>query len=393
VTASSAAFDAARERELERIAKWGAVSFEEDPDPNLRALGFVNMVRRGERESAVFDLFPGTSPVELRLLSPALAPGGEQRDREAESIQYRPFENVGLEGRLVLSVPAAYAASLTDVVLEVRGRALFDSDLAATVSAGRQQSAEQMGLVQAIAGQAYGKALVTSQPDLASGATELRSVQWSLRAERDRSLEAILALAQAKVGSTNLGPPGTSITVGTPASSVTFTVGNAVPLQTGQAFTHFTNQPPGGITFQLAGAAPSQVTDLIGKITVTPDQLGVRTSGLPLNLDADPQAHPRLVGMAVAVVPWTAAPIQLKVQAITAPFTTLLGWSVGTVVSQAITMTRFAADEDIAAAIKNGAQLVLAPVDGPLGPFYDVIFSLSFRLPALEAGTVSATSS
>jgi hypothetical protein len=280
-----AAFAAALARFRERIAKWGDAFVEEDPDPHVRALGFATLVRRTAQESAVFNLFATESvlPTGGPLATPeAPAPVGA-----LSSLQYRPFENRGVEGRILVQVPPAAAGSLVDLILDVTLRGCHDEALADTVRSSTRQSTASDTLAAAFGG------LTILKPTEHVGTGNLRTVHYSLRGHRDKTLLAWIAAAstfQAKNGQPPPAPfpPLAGLVPLDPDSPY-------VPLPFGDSST---------FTVAMRQAAPTvnELLELANLLVITPADLGVIAGLLPapggLTLGV-----PELVGIGLGVIP------------------------------------------------------------------------------------------
>jgi hypothetical protein len=206
----NAAFAPGIARFNERLAKWGTVTLLADPDPAIAAAGFVVMQRELPPESSLFHLYPATD-VAARSLATA-TPAELPPERTGNAIQYRPFENHGLAGQLLMSLSAVDPVTatgltsdllgtpaeltpqlppLTDIILEITFRACHDAQLAATVRGNRGQRKSALAVATATARDVPGLL-----PSSGRG-SRTRTVHFSLRAHRDQTLTAWL-LARTK---------------------------------------------------------------------------------------------------------------------------------------------------------------------------------------------------
>jgi hypothetical protein len=394
---------------LRRVARWGDVDLEEDPDPQVRALGFVRLVRRAPSETMVYNLFPASPATERRAESASGVSDGSPFV-PASSLQYRPFENRGLEGDLLLrlesldddallplgagGVLAQLSASLTDIVLDVTVRGCYDADLAQTVRAGRRQTASAFNIVSRLPGVLGPVGLPDSLVRVEAGASELRTVRYSLRAHRDQTLQALNAAVLA------LPTP--------PAALLSLITGKSV-LGRDVAFESL---DPAITSFSLElSSAPlpntvASLQGLVGTLRVAPQDLGFDPQLLTgLNV-AEPA---KLVSLGIAVIPMPEGvrpvvesdddpatlddPMNVELQVTGLLGNVLPGFATTTPLPQRLKMTipqeadpptvadLFAAPTapkltfGLAGALADGSRL------------YDVLVSLTFRVPALRVRT------
>jgi hypothetical protein len=392
------AYDRAVASLRRRIGKWGDTVLELDkriidwadtPDKpgkagKLDVLGFVTLRRDMPEEVAVFNLFPSNEPSgPLLATQPSLADGGPFR--QSSALQYRPFENRALEGQLLVHLPdpppvgPVATPQLRDIVLEIAFRACYDSDLAACVSAEREQTARGINL----AAQFGGVVLPPRKARVDVGASELRTVQFSLRTHRDRTLGVWMAAVQAWNATHPLGPP--------PPSPLAEAV-NFRPLGRDEPLTAL----PGGGTrsiFHFLSERSLSMPSL--------QELPTRIPVVRADLDFLPIApalggsvvhDPRLVALGIAVVPTMAGARNSDVDAlrmrlqIDEPLSPLLpGFSLASPLTRRLAMTPTAA-----AGVKLGEVWPREPkvtldlqhaIANKL--LYDVLVSVTFSIPAL----------
>ena len=258
----------AHRREVKRIqgqiSKWAGARYEEDRDPHVRALGYVTLVQEFPVETSVFNLLPELPPVSGGLggAGPQTASPARAAEAPATALQYRPFENRGVEGDWLLSMESALTpATLIDLLVEVTIRGCYDERLAAAVKGKRSQRAGQLGRAKAVA-RAANKALTMpgTLPELLAGASDIRTLHFSLRAHRDGVLEHALAAAAAA---------GTSLVDGLDLKEGLAPLGGMEP---------FTSLAKGGLKKIELRFQPdqSQTLGLLNsEIPVTPKTLGI----------------------------------------------------------------------------------------------------------------------
>jgi hypothetical protein len=396
VQVAQEAWSAAAASFRKRIARWGDAFLEEDPDPQVRSLGFATLVRRTPVEALVFNLLPAGPAPNLRA-EPAVASTDGPPFIPASSLQYRPFENRGLEGNLLLRLETLgddtfvpLGNSLSDILLDVTVRGCYDPDLARTVRASRSQTASGLG----IASNLTTTPIPIGQPDslvrIEAGASELRTVHYSLRAHRDKTLQVWRAAVTAQPAQTG--------------ALATLLAGKTVlgrdtafepldPAATSFAF-EFANAPLPNSLASLQGLA--------AKLSISPADLGFNAGILPGRTVLE---EANLVSLGVAVVPMpdgvrgvndpdTVDPLNIQMQVTGLLGNLLPGFAAFTPLPQRLKM----AVAPQAADLPKLADLFAAPaapaiavqLDGALAPtprIYDVIVSLSFRVPVLHVRT------
>lgn len=298
-----------------RSPKWGSAYLAEDRDPRVASLGFATLVRDLPPETSVFNVFPR----DARVVTVAGSAGDDVTLPFAtrDAAQYRPFENRGIEGELLVRLPTAVAAELLadtpasllggvsplrDLVLEVTLRACYDDDLAAAVRTAQAQRRDVLRVAGAAV--APGVRFARAVPVRVTGESERRTIHVSLRAHRDETLRLWQAFLPAYKAAHNGALP----TAGANWTAVE----KAAPLAQQAAFQPLPvaadatqNQLP---TFEIAFARSGAATDETGaalgalatRVTLTPEMLGI-----PLDLvtSAVPGASGGLVGVSVSVVP------------------------------------------------------------------------------------------
>jgi hypothetical protein len=281
----------AHRRQLKRfegqVAKWAGARYEEDRDPHVRALGYVTLVQDFPVETAVFNLLPDLAPVTGGLGGVGAGPQAASPARVAEApataLQYRAFENRGVEGDWLLSMENALTpGTLVDLLLEVTIRGCYDERLAAAVKAKRSQRAGQLDRAKAVAA-AANKALTMpgTLPELLAGASDIRTLHFSLRAHRDSVLEHALAAAAAA---------GTRLVDGLDLKDVLAPLGGMEP---------FSPLAKGGlkkITLRFQREQPQSLGVLNGEIPVTPRTLGIADALTSSDAGS-------LVGLGLVVIP------------------------------------------------------------------------------------------
>jgi len=386
------AWDATYDNLMGHIAKWGDASQEEDPDPNIRGLHYVNLVRKVNPEAATFDLFPADN---------ASLPSGtylqaQPVDKQAASLQYRPFENLGLGGQIQIDVPQSARTLLADILIEITMRGCFDPDLAAAVSAGQQQRHEQLTRVANIGKvQIPPQNLILGSPTVKVSTGGLRSVQFSLRTQRDRIMQAALAGAQI-MGFTNQKP---HISV----DGLKFKPHEVAALNLNDPVSFFStlDQQPTSITLKFAKDSTPTLLDQQAQFVISPETLGVDLDLLDNELPLlNSQFRPALVGIAVVIIPTRHAVDKFREPEFNVRATTvddklqpLLGWEPQQIVPSLLTMTSLeqAANEvDMSELWASTRNLTLDFGEAiKQGFLYDVIFSLSFRVPVLTGVTTA----
>jgi len=375
-----------------RIARWGDATLEEDPDPQVRSLGFATLVRRSTPETVIFHLFPPEPPLDTRAEVPPTGPDAPPL-APAASLQYRPLENRGVEGRLLLRLETLgddgtdqLSDHLTDVLLEVTLRGCYDQDLARTVRASRRQTASGLSVVSNLSAVPIPIAQPDSLVRIEAGASELRTVHYSLRAHRDQTLQVWSAAVQVQP---------------TLTTNIAALLPGKAPLGRDAPFAPL--QPVTSFVLELAGALPPNtegwLLGLAGRLRVTPADLGFDGGILPgLNILEDAE----LLEMGVAVIPMpdgvrgendplTTDPLAVTLD-VPAPLSQVLGgYSGGAALPLRLKLSgKASAPPKLADLFSAGAAMTLAMAPAAFNPtplLYDVIFSLTFRVPVLAVGT------
>ncbi|MEA2600659.1 MAG: large repetitive protein [Acidobacteriota bacterium] len=399
------AYRAAVEEFQHHIGKWGGAYLEEDPDPQVRSLGFATLVRPQEAETAVFSLFPQASPAAVRADAPPSTADGTPVGA-APTLQYRPFENRGIDGRLLVRLePGAdglpqLSDQLNDVVLDVVVRALYDKDLASTVRASRRQRRGLLTLAGRLPVQPRTIVIPGTRPEVQAATGELRTVHFSLRAQRDRTVDTWTTALQ-------LDPTLVPTIAG---------LGPLTRLAPDEPFTPL--KPLGTSPLNVAVAfddtpppIPTEAT-LLGlerTIGIGPTDLGfptnVLTAGRRILEDA------RLLSVGVAVIPTQdgvrppdtlddgADPIGLTLQVASLLDPMLPGFSAAaTPLKKRLAMTPFAPAPAEPPAVRlvdifNAAAPPAITASIPATVFaapqrlYDLVFSFTFTVPTLFADT------
>ncbi|HEX2081459.1 MAG TPA: hypothetical protein VHG08_27395 [Longimicrobium sp.] len=264
--AGAAAMAAAASAHAQAVGKWAGATLQEDRDPHVRSLGFVTLVQDLPPESAVFNLLPEPAAAAGALSRVPAAGFAQAPVSAARTLQYRPFENRGLDGEFLLTLGRSPAAGLPgDILLDVTVRGCFDEDLAATVRASGTQAATQFGLANAVA-LAAGSTLVYpgTLPDLDVGAAHVRTIHFSARAHRDLVLRNALAAAYAA------NPRAASPVV----DGLAFDL-NARPLGLHDPLTDVEGAAPSSLTLQFQQNPPANLGALESTLVVTPADLGI----------------------------------------------------------------------------------------------------------------------
>jgi hypothetical protein len=396
------AYRAAFEALQHRIGKWGGAYLEEDPDSQVRSLGFATLVRPQEAETALFTLFPAAPATTVSAGVPPSAADGTPVGA-VPTLQYRPFENRGIDGRLLLRLEpgadgiAQLSDHLSDVVIDVVVRALYDPDLASTVRASRRQRRSLLGLVGTLPALARTILIPGTRPELQAAAGEVRTVHFSLRAQRDRAIDSWTAALQ-------LDPTLVPTIAG---------LGPLTRLTPDQPYTPL--RPAGGplnVAVAFNATAPVKLTepallDVERAVSVGLGDLGfptgLLTAGFPILEDA------KLLGFGVAVIPTrdgvrppgaladATEPIglTLKVDSLLGPL--LPGFASPTPLKQRLALTPFSTATgspsvrlaDVFNASTPPAITATIPAAAFAAPqrVYDVIFSFTFTVPTLLAAT------
>ena len=386
-----AAYQTARNEQLSQIAKWAGARWTEDPDPNIHGLGFVQLEQTVAAGAAAFDLFPadgasGTSVV--------LRPG---EPRNAGEKVYSPLQNLGLGGVLQIEAPGAAAALIADIILEIRMRACYDPQLAATVRANQQQRSQQIDRMVDL-GALQSRVLQLGTPTVKPTLTAPRSAQFSLRTNRDRILQAAIAGAQVQKGTIDL--PVESIEV----DGVTFTPGTpkVAPLGVGAPFSYFGAAQPNEIALVFTrDASKMTLEDQLGKIVITPAVLGVDLALLDALVPED--VVPMLTGLAIAIIPTRSGVVRYPTAGLVSDLLLPLlpeAWrpTVDPQPLPRLSMTTPALPEAKPVPLASlwpatgGTMVVTVDVGTMIAEqeLYDIIFSVTCNVPLLTAQTTSA---
>lgn len=404
VAVAQEAWKQARDSFLRRVARWGDVVFEEDPDPQVRALGFVRLVRRAPAETMVFNLFPPGPATQTQAEAPVAVSDGAPF-LPASTLQYRPFENRGIEGdfllRLesldddaILPLPAAslvqqLSGQLTDIVLDITVRGCFDSDLAQTVRASRRQTAAGFNIGSRLPGAVGPIGLPDSLPRVEAGASELRTVRYSLRAHRDKTLQVLNAAALAQPA---------------PVPELSALIAGKSVLRRDVPFEPL-NPAVRDFTIELSGTPLANnvaaLQALVGTLRVSPADLGVNPSVLTGH---DIVEVARLLSIGVAVIPMPDGvrpvdesvpdPMNIRLQVTGLLGNVFPGFATAAPLPQRLKMTIPASADPPALADLFAAAAppsLTFNLDGALATtslLYDVIVSLTFRVPVIQVRTV-----
>ena len=313
--AAARAYDQAAARLAAKVGKWGGVvggvlqdvlnvaddvlsPLGSDTMPDVGASGFRTLYRDDPPETAIYNLVAPTAPTGSIIAVPAPNAADGTVLAAAPSLEYRAFENRGLEGRLLIEFPTLGLGSgggtgalaglpsttalpaLLDLLINVRIRGSYDPSLKATLVASQAGATAQQQLVATIAGASY-----ALEPGAPQPLGELQTVHFSLRAHRQRTLEAWLA--EWQVNQAAIADP-TQIK----------------PLALGDGFVPLTAAVD---TFMLTiNPGQSAVTTLADLETTL--EISLAHLGLPIDaLTRASPLDPELVEMGVAVIPTQAA--------------------------------------------------------------------------------------
>lgn len=372
----------------DRIAKWGDAYLVEDPDPNVRALGFATLVRPMPEESAVFNLAAAAGGLVQTGLVPVT---GSATSTDVDPLQYRPFENRGVEGRLLVRAPVDAVGALAGLTLEVVLRGCHDAALASTVRASGAQDRAAAEVVKDYAGSV---AVLTSTRRIESA--DLRTVRLSLRAHRDRTLLTWTAAKQADLVNTMPLPAGL-----TPLPDLS----EVAPLRRDQPFTPLPTASPESpetpetfvVRFSSDAVTSQDALSLRDTLVVTPADLGLPRA----TLDLLPQEGvPALVSVGLAVIPTQAGartidaddnlvdPLPLAVSSPEALQPLLASslanasprFAVSAPDAEPVPLTALFGAEAVDLSFAFGDALATSKV-------YDVILSLTYRVPVLASRT------
>jgi hypothetical protein len=316
---------------VENPQKWGTAYIEQDRDPTAASLGFATLVRSQPGESTVFNLFPGEPSTLVTTATPGEGPAATPLSQNA---QYRPFENRGVEGTLLVRLPTAESfpfslaepgptllgtttdPHLVDLVVDLTIRACYDPNLAAAVRAGQEQRATQLETASAIVGGGTQLLLAPTLPQ--TERSNLRTVHFSMRSHRDEVLRLWKAVlpAYAAQQSPPAPPTGGAAWSQVPAAS---------QLGPNDAFRPLPLVPPSGapqtvmpkftVRFAPAQTTAPQITpgtqgtelaELARELVITPETLGV-----PLSLVEETASGAGVVGVGVTVIPTKAGVLSM----------------------------------------------------------------------------------
>jgi hypothetical protein len=367
---------------LGRVAKWSGAQMENDPDPSIRALNFVRLSRQSDPETVTLDLFPTQqSPGQSGVLLTPL-----ERNVFTDSRQYQPFQNLGLGGTLDIEAPQIAQWAVVDLIVQITMRACYSQQLAACVKAGRTQILQQIARVNSAG--SGGRVLQLGQAAAATGTSDVRTVKFSLRTQRDRILQSAIAAAQLYQGKVSIDYPVT-------VDGITLT--QAVPpLSLGQPFSYFATPGSNLITVKFTTDQTSTLASQLNTIAITPETLGVDLSLLSGDVTLLSPTPPQLVGIAVIFVPIgnMLAPFTATAKATASSLNNLLGskWKPGDTLPYVTMTTPDLADANAIDLkdlwVSSGTPLSFSfDVSNAIGngQLYDVIISLSYSPPSLTA--------
>ena len=301
------------------LRKWGRqVRLEEESEPALRETGFLRLHRDAPPETLAVQLQPpvGTPPTPLGVaaMTTLVSPG--VLDTPASSIppeQFRPLENRGVTGRLVIQLPGALddttglydpaTGLLQDLVLELDLRVCHDPELEAALRAARERSRTLHHMVEASGRGPVALPRATATADVAPGPR--RTLQISVRAQRDRTLAAWKLAREAQ---RMRGLPDFD-------AAEKLTVAEVDNLQL--LSRHDPLRPLAGnrsLRIRFGGPAPTALGDLAGTLVVQPEQLGLAGDLLPALAGLGSPQRGVVHAIGVAVVPAAKAPAKPKTQ-------------------------------------------------------------------------------
>jgi hypothetical protein len=303
---------------IQDAEKWGPGTYlESDPDPEIGSLGFATFVRELPPEAVTMNLV--LEAARTGASNPATGTLPASTLPLSRNAQYRPFENRGLEGTFLLTLPAAQTLALLgdtdavfggattprllDIVLDVTLRACFDGDLAAAMRARRRQRRDLLSAASSLlgSGNALQVAGLTPRPTPSNS----RTLHFSLRAHRDdmlRFFKGYLPRYQAaKQGLPTSGANWNAMSITEPlTANGPF---KALPLNK-LVSTDTTEMPKFALRFSATPSGIASGDDLAKaarEIVITPDVLGITADMLT---QTPPGAG--LVGAAVSVIPTSA---------------------------------------------------------------------------------------
>ncbi|WP_322067338.1 hypothetical protein [Burkholderia ubonensis] len=405
-----------------KVSKWGNAYLESDLDADIGALGFATLVRTMPPESATFNLFSSaplvTSPSDA-MVAPASTDG--QPLSRPQDLSYRPFENRGFTGTLLLTLPtvrpgtvgvntallstilgtatSVTTAALTDLVVEIRTVGCYDEKLAAAVQTSRSRQVVAISRAMQVAAAALHPLTIAARSPLSS---ERRTLHFSLRAHRDKTLRAWTAAALGVTGITDwtklatLGTlifDGVSLDFGSALVDASYLASNAAF----RFVRDYTQIRPGGqdlkVNLVLRKSPLASLAEMETNLVVTPDDLSL----LAGSLLGDPAG--KLVSVGIA-----AAPMRAGVDTVVGnPPLLTIGRSAQPAALDAMTNTFTAghllAITQPAAPGADPPSMSLDSIFNPTGaPFqlqlsladavftgqqlYDIILSLTFEVPA-----------
>lgn len=291
----SPTIDAGRELEMPkwaaRVAKWGGARFDRERDPQIESLGFVTLVQDFAEESAAFNLLPDISSgltgalggVAAGFLAANPARGA---DPVTQPVQYRPFENRGVEGEWLLNLESPLnPGSLIDLLLEVTVRGCYDDALGAAVKASRQQSGQLLARAEAVASAANKTLRMPgSLPVWDTGTGPVRTIHFSLRAHREKLLQSVNAALDA------LGTNPDTV------DGLKLDRKLAIPLRFDEALKGIGVNPINSFALQFHNSQSGLSMDLLhGLLAVTPADLGLGAD--------DPASMGQVEAVSFAVIP------------------------------------------------------------------------------------------
>lgn len=301
-----------------RMAKWGDTQFKDDRDPQIRALGFVTLEQTFKPETALFNLLPNSTSLLTRLSDSGPKPDGLAPTTASATQQYRPFENRPFDGDLALGLELPPPLnSVVDLLFEITIRGCYDENLAAAVKASRSQRKsvrDQAGaLLSSVSNQFFN--LPGALPRLDYGTTAVRTITFSLRAQRDSLTQMTNAYAQSLLGNAETLDKKNGLDMG----GLRFDAAKHLPLQSGDALTPLILTGKNGaadksineIILRFQRDKPGSLGTLAQIIALTPETFGMPTKlldgldndGLQSLLGTDAG---ELVGLGIVVVPTQA---------------------------------------------------------------------------------------
>jgi hypothetical protein len=284
----------------EHIGKWGKVTVTSDPNPDVSAAGFDILERDFPQETQMFELYPGVLGPEEQSQQAIAARELEEPLGTGEILQYRPFENRGLAGQFLITLPGVEAALpgtsdligsgfgsnalpvLEDLILEITFRACHNDKLAAAVVASQAQSRDALSL----ASQSTTLLTAGTLPVLTVGNSALQTAHFSLRGHRNRTL---LAWQAAKQQDSGVILPVDPTKISLLARNAPFTPLSAVGSSATYQFKIFPANLPASTNVS------TDLTTLEHLIKITLDDFG--------NVDTSTLANLQIVQMSLALIP------------------------------------------------------------------------------------------